>query len=129
MGSWRSLTFILNLLASSVYADVNHTKLSSHQILPSTFKPPPVFKNVHLMRHTNLEKGYVRDTINVVIQNLAKEQQHQYYLPFDANTISKVGGLEVRDKKDPDQPAFLTELVEYDPYRYVAYRNCARCEK
>ena len=119
MGPWRSLTFLLNLLTFSVCADVNQTKLSSHQILPSTFRPPPVFKNVHLMRHTNLEKGYARETINVVIQNLAKEQQYQYYLPFDAKTISKVGGLEVRDKKDPDQPAFLTELVEYDPSRYV----------
>ena len=69
------------------------------------------------MRHTNLEKGYVKETINVIIENIDQSPQNQYYLPFKAETIARVGGLEVRDKKDLEKPAFNAEVVEYDPYR------------
>ena len=69
------------------------------------------------MRHTNLDKSYVKETINVVVENIDKQPQDSYYLPFQAGIIGKVGGLEVRDKKDPAIPAFGNELVEYDPYR------------
>ena len=95
------------------------TPLSSHQILPNNFKPPQVFKNVNLLRNINLEKGYVRETINVVIENVDKKPQVEYYIPFTAEVIGKVGGLEVRDKKDAGKPVFRSEVVEYDPYRYV----------
>lgn len=91
--------------------------LSSHQILPDNFKPPQVFKNVNLVRHTNLERGYIRSTVNVVIENIDSKPQDEYYLPFNAESIGNVGGLEVRDKKDPQKPAFRSEIVEYDPYR------------
>ena len=115
MGPWRSALIFVAILTS--YSSANDNASTSHQVLPSSFKPPPVFNNVHLMRHTNLEKGYVKETINIVIENNDKEPQDQYFLPFTANTISKVGGLEVRDKKAPEKPAFFAELVEYDPYR------------
>lgn len=92
-------------------------QLSSHQILPDSFKPPSAFKNVNLVRNINLEKSYVRETINVVIENTDSRPQDKYYFPFQANTIGKVGGFEVRDKKDASKPAFPAELVEYDPYR------------
>ena len=93
------------------------TLLSSHQILPNGFKPPQVFKNANLLRNINLEKGYVRETVNVVIENIDGKEQDTYYIPFRAETISHVGGLEVKDKKDPEKPAFRCEVVEYDPYR------------
>ena len=99
-------------------ADSNlSTPLSSHQILPDTFKPPQVFKNANLLRNINLEKGYVRETVNVVIENIDAKEQDTYYIPFKVEAIGNVGGLEVRDKKDPEKPAYLNEIVEYDPYR------------
>ena len=105
-------------LCSLVYAGYNATTpLSSHQILPSTFKPPPVFKNTNLVRNINLEKGYVGETVNVIIENIDSKPQTEYFLPFSADFVGKVGGLEVRDKKELETPAFLAELVEYDPYR------------
>ena len=115
-----SITACLCLLSTCCAAEPGLTKpLSSHQILPDNFKPPQVFKNANLLRNINLEKGYVKETVNVVIENIDKQEQDTYYIPFKAEVIGKVGGLEVRDKKDHEKPAFLSELVEYDPYRYV----------
>ena len=117
----RLLTLItagLSLLSTAYAAQPNvTTPLSSHQILPNNFKPPQVFKNVNLLRNINLEKGYVRETVNVVIENADKKPQDEYYIPFKAEFIGKVGGLEVRDKKDAGKPPFRSEVVEYDPYR------------
>lgn len=90
----------------------------AHPAHPSTFKPPQVFKNVNLLRNINLEKGYVKETINVVIENIDTTTQSEYYVPFQANAVDKVGGLEARDKKDLTKSAFKAELVEYDPLRY-----------
>ena len=127
----RPLTAIascLCLLSTYCAAEPSLTKpLSSHQILPDNFKPPQVFKNANLLRNINLEKGYVKETINVVVENIDKHEQDTYYVPFTAEIIGKVGGLEVRDKKDPEKPTFLSELVEYNPYRcavLVASRHC-----
>lgn len=94
------------------------TPLSSHQILPNNFKPPQVFKNTNLLRNINLEKGYVRETVNVVIENIDAKEQDTYYIPFKAETIGHVGGLEVRDKKNHEIPAFRSDVVEYDTYRW-----------
>lgn len=117
----RSLTLFGACLCSTIIttaADSNlSTPLSSHQILPDTFKPPQVFKNVNLLRNINLEKGYVRETVNVVIENIDAKDQDTYYIPFRAEAIGNVGGLEVRDKKDPEKPVFRSEIAEYDPYR------------
>ena len=99
-------------------ADSNLTH-SSRNILPSTFKPPQHFRNVNLVRNINLEKSYARETINVVIENVDKAAQSEYYLPFEQGTIGRVGGVEVRDKKEPEKGGFLAEVVEIDPYRYV----------
>ena len=115
-----SITACLCLLSTYCTAEPSLTKpLSSHQILPDNFKPPQVFKNANLLRNINLEKGYVKETVNVVIENIDGQEQDIYYIPFKADVTGKVGGLEVRDKKDPEKPAFLSEVVEYDPYRCV----------
>ena len=92
-------------------------QLSSHQILPNSFKPPAIFRNVNLLRNINLEKSYVRETINVVIENTDTRPHDKYYFPLEATTVGQVGGFEVRDKKDASKPHFPAELVEYDPYR------------
>ncbi|KAL9592324.1 MAG: hypothetical protein Q9179_006836, partial [Wetmoreana sp. 5 TL-2023] len=104
------------LFSAATLADSNLSEpLSSQQILPDTFKPPQIFQNVNLLRNTNLEKGYIRETVNVVIENIDSKPQNEYYIPFAADTIPKVGGLEVKDKKNPG-PKFKTEVIEYDPY-------------
>ena len=131
-GSPRSLASnpkmkILSVFAASLavipelcFAESNQsTPLPSHQILPKNFKPSQVFKNTNLVRNVNLEKGYVRETINVVIENIDGKPQDEYYIPFKASDIGKVGGFEVRDKKDAEKPAYVGEIVEYDPYRYI----------
>ena len=113
------LVYFCALFAFTI-AESNFTNpLSSHQILPDFFKPPQVFKNANLMRHINLEKGFVRETVNVVIENIDTQPQDEYFIPFKAEAIASVGALEVRDKKDPEKPVFRAEVVEYDPYRYV----------
>ncbi|KAF2088651.1 oligosaccharyltransferase alpha subunit [Saccharata proteae CBS 121410] len=96
-------------------ADSNITKpLSSKQILPSSFKPPQVFRNANLVRNVNLEKNYPKETINVIIENIDEKPQSEYYLPFEAGLISRIGGLEVRDKKDAAKGTFDVEVVEFD---------------
>ena len=108
------LSFIPSMYAEEV--DVSEL-LRSRQILPTNFKPPQVFKNVNSLRTINLEKGYVKETVNVVIQNIDTKPQGAYYIPFGAEIIGKVGGFEVRDKKDPNSPPFLAENIAYDALR------------
>lgn len=99
-------------LASFIVADSNLTaERTTQQVLKGDFKPPQVFKNVNLVRTTNLDKGYVRETVNVVVENIDKSPHSKYYLPFEYDVIGKVGGLEVRDKKNVAVPKFETETL------------------
>jgi hypothetical protein len=93
-------------------ADSNLTKsTSSQQILQGDFRPPKVFQNVNLVRNTNLDKGYVRETINVVVENVDKQPQSDYYLPFEYEVMGRVGGIEVRDKKNLEKGKFQIEAA------------------
>ena len=93
-------------------ADSNLTQsATSRQILQGDFRPPQVFQNVNLVRNTNLDKGYVRETINVVVENVDKQPQSDYYLPFEYEVMSRVGGIEVRDKKNPEKGKFQVETA------------------
>lgn len=115
-----SLGACLTALVGASYAATqsNITKPhTSSQILPDTFKPSQVFENVNLVRNINLEKGYVRETTNLVIQNIASDPQSDYYLPFADDVIANVGGIEVRDKKDAERAPYEVALVEFDPSR------------
>ncbi|KAH7363735.1 Ribophorin I [Pyrenochaeta sp. MPI-SDFR-AT-0127] len=105
----------LAALSSFACAELNLSEpLLSKQLLPSTFKPPQVFKNANLVRTTNLDKAYPRETINVIIENIDSKPQSKYYLPFETSLISKIGGLEVRDKKAPENGAFKVEVAGFD---------------
>ncbi|KAF2268495.1 Ribophorin I [Lojkania enalia] len=114
----RSIPLISSCVAALVSfagAELNLSQpLLSKQVLLSTFKPPQVFKNANLVRTTNLDKGYPRETINVIVENIDSKPQSEYYLPFESSLISRVGGLEVRDKKDAEKGAFKVEVVGYD---------------
>lgn len=115
----RPLAFAAGLLAGLSAASENLTQGGfSKQILPSTFKPPQVFVNDKAVRNVNLQKGYARETLNVVIKNVDAEPQTDYYLPFEADVIRRVGGFEVRDKNEADGPIFQVQLAEFDSERY-----------
>jgi len=65
-----------------------------------------------------LEKSYPKESINVAIENIASTPQDEYFIPFTSRQMETIGGLEVKDKKDPDSPLFDVEAVEFDPERY-----------
>ena len=112
------------LAALSQASDINISKPQlSKKILPTKFKPPAVFENVNLVRNINLEKSYPRETINVVIKNVGKEPQSEYYLPFETDLMSRVGGLEVRDRKDIGKPPFKTDITTFDEQKYAKPTN------
>ena len=114
----RAIALALSCLAATCLADANNSDpLSSQQVL-SSFRPPQVFKNSNLVRNVNLDKGYPREVVNVVIENISKEPQQEYYLPFEPEVIGRVGGLEAKDKKDASKGSFQVEIVEYDTQRY-----------
>ncbi|KAJ5179919.1 hypothetical protein N7492_003129 [Penicillium capsulatum] len=102
---------VLGLLAPSLAIATNLTT-PSRLALPSDFKPPQVFKNTNLVRNTNLEKGYVRETVNVVVENIDKQPQSDYYIPFPSEVFDRVGGFEVRDKKAPESGRFLVDATQ-----------------
>ncbi|KAF4632581.1 hypothetical protein G7Y89_g5535 [Cudoniella acicularis] len=93
----------------------NLTKpLTSRVILPSTFKPPQNFKNANLVHIVSLEKSHPKESINVVIENIATTPQDEYFIPFTARQMETIGGLEVKDRKDPEAGLFEVEAVDFD---------------
>ncbi|KAI0482856.1 Ribophorin I [Xylariaceae sp. FL0804] len=94
---------------------------ASKVTLPSTFKPPQVFKNANLVHLITLEKNYAKESINVLIENVSPEPQDEYFLPFTGRQMERVGGIEVKDRKDPDVTGFSTEAVEFDPFSDIQY--------
>ncbi|KAH8676078.1 oligosaccharyltransferase alpha subunit [Xylariales sp. PMI_506] len=87
----------------------------------SPFTPPQVFKNVNLVHIISLEKAYAKESINVVIENISKEPQTEYFLPFTTSQLEKVGGIEVKDKKNDGLAGFTIEPVEFDPTSETQY--------
>ncbi|UPX09848.1 dolichyl-diphosphooligosaccharide--protein glycosyltransferase subunit 1 [Ascochyta rabiei] len=112
MRPFSLFTSAMAALSSVARAELNLSEpLRSKQLLPSTFTPPQVFKNAHLVRTSNLDKAYARETVNVLIENIDAKPQSEYYVPFDASLLAKVGGFEVRDKKKAAAGTFRAEVV------------------
>ncbi|OLN88823.1 Dolichyl-diphosphooligosaccharide-protein glycosyltransferase subunit 1 [Colletotrichum chlorophyti] len=109
---------LLSLL-SPVVASSDSTAAAADKVskvnLPATFKPPQVFKNANLVHIISLEKNYVKESINVLIENIDKQPQNEYYLPFSPDQMSRIGGFEAKDRKNPEAGPFSTDAVEYDP--------------
>jgi oligosaccharyltransferase complex subunit alpha (ribophorin I) len=99
---------------------------SSRQVQPIDFTPPQVYTNLNLVRTSNLDKGYLRETTNVVVQNIDSKPQDEYYIPFSSDVINQVGGLEVRDKKGSADIKFDVQPVEYNAERFVDSHPCVR---
>lgn len=111
MKTLTALAALLSLLLSPTAASEQKT------ILSSTFKPPQAFKNANLVHIVSVEKNYVKENINVQIENIDKVAHDAYYIPFTADQISRVGGVEVKDRKDANAGPFEAEVVEYDSER------------
>ncbi|RMD44048.1 hypothetical protein DV735_g1092, partial [Chaetothyriales sp. CBS 134920] len=113
LGLLRTAAALLLLQLSS--AQPNAT---APALLAGDFVPPPVWENTNLVRTTNLEKAYVRETINVVVTNKDTQPQSEYYVPFPADVLSRVGGFEVREKKNAGADKF--EVTTLSPVAETA---------
>lgn len=112
---------LLSLIAAglSSLAAATATASSSNAVsLPPTFTPPQVFKNANLVHIISLEKNYVKENINVLIENIASEPQDEYYIPFTADQMSRIGGLEVKDRKDTSLGSFDVVPIHYNDEAY-----------
>ncbi|OAA54326.1 oligosaccharyl transferase subunit [Niveomyces insectorum RCEF 264] len=87
----------------------------------ATFVPPAVFKNANLVHVVSVEKNYVKETINVLVENIDSSPQDEYYLPFATDKFAHVGGLEVKDRKDSHAGPFAVDAVEIDGDSDVQY--------
>ncbi|KPM34410.1 hypothetical protein AK830_g12161 [Neonectria ditissima] len=120
MKPYSIATALLGFLSTALASATTETE-SSKASLPVDFKPPQVFKNANLVHVISLEKNYVKEQINVLVENIASEPQDEYYLPFTANQAARVGGFEVKDRKDANAGPFAAGPVEYDPQNNVQY--------
>ncbi|KKK21823.1 hypothetical protein AOCH_006660, partial [Aspergillus ochraceoroseus] len=109
------------VLSSSSIVCADSTSHPSQVLLPADFKPPQVFKNVNLVRNTNLEKGYARETVNIVVENVDKQPRSEYYLSFPSDVFNQVGGLEVRNKKQVEKGRLDVEIATVDSPSDVQY--------
>ncbi|KAL2756332.1 hypothetical protein ACRALDRAFT_1081766 [Sodiomyces alcalophilus JCM 7366] len=116
----RAFTFAAGLL-SLVSTAFGSSDSTSEVAVPATFQPPQVFKNANLVHIISLEKNYAKEQINVLIENIDNEPQDEYYLPFTADQMSRVGGLEVKDRKDDEAGPFVVEAVEIDQESDIQY--------
>ncbi|CAK7230878.1 dolichyl-diphosphooligosaccharide--protein glycosyltransferase subunit 1 [Sporothrix bragantina] len=78
----------------------------------TAFTPSAAFKNVNLVHVVSAEKNYVKETINVVVENIAGSPQNEYYLAIPSDKFAHVGGVEVKDRKDATAGPFTTEAVD-----------------
>lgn len=119
-------------LASTQQSNLTTPQLTQ-RILTGDFKPAQVFENTNVVRTINLEKGYVRETTNVVITNTDNQAQTEYYVPFEYDVVGRIGGFDVRDKKHAERGpldvtvAALADVLEdaqggFSP-KYVCYQK------
>ncbi|KAL5614376.1 hypothetical protein BROUX41_004482 [Berkeleyomyces rouxiae] len=88
---------------------------------PASFTPPAVFKNNNLVRIVSLERNFARETVNVQIQNIDKKPHDEYFLAFDSAEFPRVGGLEVKNKRDSEAGEFAIAPVEYSAANPIQY--------
>ncbi|KAL7937784.1 Ribophorin I [Trichoderma chlorosporum] len=115
MKSFSVIAALLGLLAAGPCS------ASASVALPADFKPPPVFKNTNLVHVISVEKTYAKEQINVLLENISDKPQAEYFLPFSAEQIARVGGLEAKDRKGETTELFGVDLIEYDALSDVQY--------
>lgn len=105
--------YILSCLWNhSLLAEAKESKTSDQYALDSeSFIPPQVFRQSNIVRNIQLEKVYARETISVTIENIEKADQYDYFLPFDTEVISRIGGFEAGDKDHLEKGLFQHEML------------------
>lgn len=103
---------LLSLLSSAI-ASSNQEAAGTSKV--ANFKPPQVFKNANLVHIISVEKNYVKEQINVLVENVASTPQDEYYLPFTTEQMVRMGGFEVKDRKDASLGPFTAEATKPDP--------------
>ena len=81
--------------------------------------PPQVFKNSNLLRTIDITKPYVRETVAMVIDNISKEPQAEYYVPIPKGIVENISYLEARGEDGPhvvntavfDSEGFVFSLI------------------
>lgn len=116
---FSALLSLLSLASAATSSGKQQSSSSTSTTLPATFKPPQVFRNANLVHVVSLEKNYVKENINVLIENIDKTAQDEYFVPFTADQMSRLGGVEVKDRKDVNAGPFTAEAVEFDQERFV----------
>ncbi|KAK2028678.1 ribophorin I [Colletotrichum zoysiae] len=114
------LTLLSPVVASSDSTAAAADKVSKVN-LPTNFKPPQVFKNANLVHIISLEKNYAKESINVLIENIDKQPQDEYYVPFTPAQMSHIGGFEAKDRKNPEAGPFAVDIAEIDPLSETQY--------
>ncbi|KAI0998935.1 hypothetical protein K3495_g9264 [Podosphaera aphanis] len=116
---WSSI-FLLSSALSQEEHEVSGP-FTSQLSFPSTFKPPQNFRNINLVHIINLEKNYPRETINVVIENIASSAQNEYFIPFTTEQMMTIGALEVRDKNNLDGGVFDVHAIKVESASEAQY--------
>lgn len=109
----KSLSFVATLLGL-LAGPCSALSVAS---LPADFKPPPVFKNNNLVHVVSVEKSFAREQINVLVENVSGKPQDEYFVPFTADQIARLGGIEAKDRKDDTIGPFGVDRVEYSSQR------------
>ncbi|KAK0618043.1 Ribophorin I [Bombardia bombarda] len=113
-----------SLLCRSFPGDASYRELREEHLAPEApvhIHAPQVFKNANLVHVISVEKNYVKESINVVIENIDKAAQDEYFIPFTADQVSRLGGVEVKDRKDATAGPFTAEVAEFDPTSDTQY--------
>lgn len=113
----KSLSFVATLLGL-LAGPCSALSVAS---LPADFKPPPVFKNNNLVHVVSVEKSFAREQINVLVENVSGKPQDEYFVPFTADQIARLGGIEAKDRKDDKVGPFGVDRVEYSSQSDVQY--------
>ena len=119
---------LLALCAGALGAESNITEPRMTQtILTGDFKPPQVFENTNLVRTINLEKGYVRETTNILITNTDKDPRSEYYVIHLAEPLPSKGTItlsiswHVLGVLTPLPASIKQEEKQYLIYNFSAY--------
>lgn len=109
--NWGALLLPL----SSLFSLTSCSSADSTLDLPKDFVPPQVFKNSNLLRTIDITKPYVRETVAMVIDNISKEPQAEYYVPIPKGIIENISYLEAKGEDGPH----VVNTAVFDSERFV----------
>jgi Ribophorin I len=72
---------------------------------------PQTLHHTNLLRSIDLTKPYVRDITNLILENIGKRIETDYYVGIPLELAPKLSYLEVKEKKSGASPLFPVELL------------------